>query len=182
MDRNEMMLKIMQASNVLYNKIENDENRIKIGLEASELYKSLNKQEKEKIALHIYIIYRELGALYFRTNTELYNAEFFFESSLNIKEENRNKDIESLKNECITKQMLAKTKMLIHLNNYDEKRLQEAYSCIEFLKENYDEKWDEDFKKRINNVIEIYNGIMRKDVKSIVTFKVQYHLLIDDNE
>ena len=180
MNKNEIITKIIYASNILYKKIYSHEDRIKIGLEANSLYEKLDYIEKRKVIVDIYIIYRELGALYYSTNSEYESAEIFFEKSLCMKKEKN--DIDALKNECITKQMLSKVKMMIYLNSLDEKKLVQAKEHIEFLYKNYDENWDEQFKKLVNEVFEIYDKILKNDIKSIVTFKIPYHLLIGDNE
>ena len=63
MNKNEIITKIIYASNILYKKIYSHEDRIKIGLEANSLYEKLDYIEKRKVIVDIYIIYRELGAL-----------------------------------------------------------------------------------------------------------------------
>lgn len=180
MDKNEIITKIIYASNILYKKIGTHEERIRLGLEANLLYEKLSSIEKRKVIVDIYIIYREMGTLYYSTNSEYKNAELFFEKSLRIK--NENIDIDAFKNECITKQMLSKVKMMIYLNSLDERKLIQAKEYIDFLYKNYDENWDEKFKKLVNELFEIYDKILQNDIKSIVTFKIPYHLLIGNNE
>lgn len=180
MDKNEIITKIIYASNILYKRIDTYEERIRLGIEANLLYEKLSSIEKRKVIVDIYIIYREMGALYYSTNSEYENAELFFEKSLRIK--NENTDIDAFKNECITKQMLSKVKMMIYLNSLDERKLIQAKEHIDFLYKNYDENWDEKFKKLVKELFEIYDKIIENDIKSIVTFKIPYHLLIGNNE
>lgn len=125
--------RIKNISNIIQEKALQHDERVKLGVDACELYEKLNKIEKDSLIFDIYIIYRQLGALYFESNQYL-DSENHFEKSLEIK---RNYNmIDSIQNECITKQMLAKDKIMIYLNTNTRQKIVDAKELIEFIKIN----------------------------------------------
>lgn len=175
----EIINKIIYTSNVILRKELQHDAKIDLGLESCNMYDKLKTAEKKSVLRNIYLIYRQLGSLYLESN-EYINSEIFFEKSLNIKY--MNNYIDSLENECITKQMLAREKIMIYLNTNNERKIKEAKELIDFILENYDESWNEQFKKNFSETKKIYENVLKKDLKTIVTFEIPYHLLINDNK
>jgi len=171
--------RIIYISIIMQDKKIQHDIRIGLGIEADKIYNKLNLQDRNLTLENIYIIYRQLGSLYFESN-QYTKSEFFFEKSLNIKSKKDNIDI--LINECYTKEMLAREKIMIYLNTNNESKLQDAKELISFLSENYDDKWGEKFKNKIYETRTIYESVLKNDLKTIITMIIPYHLLIDDAE
>jgi len=121
----------------------NNEMRINMGLDACKKIDIIGDEDKTLLISHIYLIYRGLGSLYLEVN-QYSNSEKFFEMSLQIKE--KYPTIDSFVNECITKQMLAREKIMIYLNANNEKKLTEAQTLIGYIYKFYDKNWNEQFK------------------------------------
>ena len=158
--------------------IQHDE-KVDMGLRACELFKELNEKEKIGVISDIYIIYRQLGALYLESNQYI-ESEEFFEKSLDVK--HNFKMIDSLQNECITKQMLAKEKIMIYLNTNNKSKIEQANGLIEYISANYNDEWSEQFKNNLKETKEIYDNVIKSNVLTVVNFEIPYHMLIKDDE
>ena len=146
MNNQEIINRIIYISSIIGNKgIEHDE-RVKIGIEACEVYEKLKIECRTLIMSNIYIIYRQMGALYFEAN-EYSSSEKFFEKSLEIKTKYNN--VDSMINECTTKQMLAREKIMIYLNSNNSRKLEEAKTLLNFIDSNYDISWNNNLKEKI---------------------------------
>lgn len=177
MNNQEIINRIIYISSIIGNKgIEHDE-RVKIGIEACEVYEKLKIECRTLIMSNIYIIYRQMGALYFEAN-EYSSSEKFFEKSLEIKTKYNN--VDSMINECTTKQMLAREKIMIYLNSNNSRKLEEAKTLLNFIDSNYDISWNNNLKEKIDETKNIYNSAIRGDLKTIVTLEIPYHLILDE--
>ena len=77
MEDQEIINKIICTSSIIEDKeIENDE-RIRRGIEACKLYKKLKVASRAIIVKNIYLIYRQMGALYYEANEYEMSEDFF---------------------------------------------------------------------------------------------------------
>ena len=167
---------ILEGYKFIINKNTERNFRIAKGLEAIQVYESIKKEERTiEIESLCYYINRELGSLFYETNCNYNESEKYFERSLMIK--NNYKDIDSLLNECITKQMLCKEKLLLYLNTNNEIKKEEALELINFIKNN---DIDKKIRKQIEELEEIYDSIEKKNIKTKVNFIIPYHLILDE--
>jgi hypothetical protein len=83
----------------------------------------LSKQEKANLEIYLYLAYRELGALFYTTNINSEDCNYYFERALTIVS---NGDYDSLINVCITKSMLCKSLVLTGLKNRKEDDISKA--------------------------------------------------------
>lgn len=179
MDKQIIVEELKNISNIIQVKgIQHDE-KVNLGLKACELYKKLNEIERKNMIYYIYIIYRQLGSLYLESNQYM-ESEKYFERSLEIKY--NFKMIDSFQNECITKQMLAKEKIMIYLNTNNKLKIDQANELIEFITINYNDEWSKQFKDNFKETKEIYNNVIKSNIKTVVNFEIPYHMLIKDDE
>ena len=179
MDKQIIVEELKNISNIIQVKgIQHDE-KVNLGLKACELYKKLNEIERKNMIYYIYIIYRQLGSLYLESNQYM-ESEKYFERSLEIKY--NFKMIDSFQNECITKQMLAKEKIMIYLNTNNKLKIDQANELIEFITINYNDEWSKKFKDNFKETKEIYNNVIKSNIKTVVNFEIPYHMLIKDDE
>ena len=100
--------------------VENDKNnfndRLNLCLKLVSILKEIYLNDKNEYLFIYYRLNRNLGSLYFtQNNYEL--SEFYFETSIKLFEDNKNFDLESPTNICITKEMLSQVKMMLFLIN-----------------------------------------------------------------
>ena len=157
----------------------NNEMRINMGLDACKKIDIIGDEDKTLLISHIYLIYRGLGSLYFEVN-QYANSEKFFEMSLQIKE--KYPTIDSFVNECITKQMLAREKIMIYLNTNNEKKLTEAQTLIGYIYKFYNKNWNDQFKKNLIETKAILDAVLNDDLKTVIVVEIPYHLLIKDKK
>lgn len=179
MDKQVLIEEIKEIANTIQIKNIQHDVRLNVGLKACNLYDKLNEIERKFIIQDIYIIYRQLGALYLESNQYI-DSEKYFEKSLSIKY-NFN-FIDSLQNECITKQMLAKEKIMIYLNTNNRTKINQAKELIEFININYNKEWSNEFKKNFSETKEIYHNVIKANMTTVVNFEIPYHMLIKDDE
>lgn len=179
MDKKIIMKELEEIANIIQAKSIQHDEKVNLGMKACELYKKLNEIERKSVIKNIYIIYRQLGSLYFESNQYI-DSEKYFEKSLEIKY--NFKLIDSLQNECITKQMLAREKIMIYLNTNNKSKIDQANELIEFIRINYNEEWSEQFKRNFKETKEIYNNVIKSNITTVVNFEIPYHMLIKDNE
>ena len=179
MDKQVLIEEIKEIANIIQIKNIQHDVRLNVGLKACDLYDKLNEIERKFVIQDIYIIYRQLGALYLESNQYI-DSEKYFEKSLSIKY-NFN-FIDSLQNECITKQMLAKEKIMIYLNTSNRTKINQAKELIEFININYDKEWSDEFKRNFSETKEIYNNVIKDNITTVVNFEIPYHMLIKDDE
>lgn len=165
---------IVKIANYICDKTNDLNSRIEIGLKGVELYETTKKIDFNFL-FYVYIIYRELGSLYYQTNQNYVDSEKFFEKSLSIKKIKG--DVDSVINECITKQMLCKNKLLIYLNINDNSKLIEAEALMKFIRKN-------DTENKLQNELfeldEIYKNILDKNLITIINFVVPTHIILND--
>ena len=169
-------LEIVSISNFVCNQINDFNKRIDIALKGISIYESLKKID-DKYIIYVYRIYRELGSLYFQTNQNYLESENYFEKSIILKRKKEN--IDSLINECITKQMLCKDKLMLYLNTKNNRKLDEAHDLINFIKDNDS---DNKLKDKLEELETIYSSIINNNLKTIVNFVVPTHIILDEGK
>lgn len=169
-------LNLISIENIISNKNLDFNYRVEKGLELLEDVKILKKVRRE-LYIYYYRILRELGSLYFQTNCNYNDAEKYFELSLDFKQ--KYNYIDSMINECISKQMLAKVKLMIFLNTKNKKKLDEAKKLIDFLVLNVS---GDKLKKEISELKEIYSSILNNNLKTVINFVVPTHLILLEEE
>lgn len=177
MNDEEIINKIIHISNIIDNKSIQHDVRVKLGIEALDIYEKL--KNKNMLQSNIYIIYRRLGALYLESNDYM-NSEKFFEKSLELKK--KIDKVDSLVNECITKQMLARQKIMLYLNTNNTKKIDEANDLLKFIEDKYDENWNESLKIKINETKEIYKSVLNNNIETVVRMEIPYHMLLNESE
>lgn len=100
-------LEIISISNYVCDKANDFNKRVDIALKGIAIYESSKKSFDNNYLIYVYKIYRELGSLYFQTNQNYVESERYFEKSIVLKRKAEN--VDSLINECITKQIYVKT-------------------------------------------------------------------------
>ena len=104
-------------------------------------------------------------------------SERYFEKSIVLKRKAEN--VDSLINECITKQMLCKNKLMLYLNTEYKHKLDEAYDLMNFIRDN---DIDNKLKDKLEELEIIYNSIINDDLKTIVNFVVPTHIILDEEK
>lgn len=170
-------LEIISISNYVCDKANDFNKRVDIALKGIAIYESSKKSFDNNYLIYVYKIYRELGSLYFQTNQNYVESERYFEKSIALKRKAEN--VDNLINECITKQMLCKNKLMLYLNTEDKHKLDEAYDLMNFIRDN---DIDNKLKDKLEELEIIYNSIINDDLKTIVNFVVPTHIILDEEK
>lgn len=169
-----MELEIINISNYVCDKTNDINKRIDAGLKGIEIYESL-KDFDNNYLIFVYKVYRELGSLYYQTNQNYLESERYFEKSISLKR--KVEEVDSLINECITKQMLCKNKLMLYLNTKNKSKLNDAENLMNFIKQN---DLDNKLKDKLEELEIIYNGILNDNLKTIVNFVVPTHVILNE--
>lgn len=165
--------------------IENDKNdfndRLNLCLKLVSLLKGIYSKDKNKYLFIYYRLNRDLGSLYFTQNYyEL--SELYFETSIKLFEDNKNFDLESPTNICITKEMLSQVKMMLFLMSGTKEKLNNAAELLKFIENNYDDNWSDRFKQNLIKRRNIYNNIIDGNLKTVVSMIIPYHIILSDKK
>ena len=165
--------------------VENDKNnfndRLNLCLKLVSILKEIYLNDKNEYLFIYYRLNRNLGSLYFtQNNYEL--SEFYFETSIKLFEDNKNFDLESPTNICITKEMLSQVKMMLFLISGKEEKLNNADELLKFIENNYDDTWSDIFKQNLVTRRNIYNNIINSNLKTVVSMIIPYHIILSDKK
>lgn len=136
-------------------------------------YMSLSRQEKKILEVYLYLTYRELGALFYRTTINPEECNHYFESSLKIVS---NGDYDSTVNICITKGMLCKSLVLSGLKNKKEDDICRAKRYFEEVKEFFLHDESGDLRETVNSLESIFNALDENNIWTIINFEIGYYI------
>lgn len=164
----------IEIVNFIENKKNNYDERLKVSLEALKKYNSFPKTKKDYCKFEYYRINRQLGALYFETNNQYEDSEKYFEYSLKMFTLDNKLDSET--NICITKQMLAKVKLLLYLSSNNACKLIDATNLLNDINNRIKEYniINYNLNQGITEVQQILANI--DNITTKVTFEIPYHL------
>ena len=136
-------------------------------------YKKLSKEEKANLEIYLYLTYRELGALFYTTNINSEDCNYYFERSLRIV---LNGDYDSLLNICISKSMLCKSLILTGLKNRNEDDICKAKKYFQESKEllMHDER--EDLRESAEELEKLFKELDEKNIWTVVNFEIGYYI------
>ncbi len=136
-------------------------------------YKMLSKQEKANLEIYLYLAYRELGALFYTTNINSDDCNYYFERALTIVS---NGNYDSLINICITKSMLCKSLVLTGLKNRKEDDISKAKKYFEEAKDMLMHDEREDLRESAAKLEKLFIELDEKNVWTVVNFEIGYYI------
>lgn len=142
-------------------------------------YSSLSKTDKQKFKIFLYLSYREQASLYFTTNRNCRECNYYFEKSFSIVHDG---DFDSDINICISKSMYCKSLILSGLKNKSQKDIEKSKEYLNSIQQVIRDYGRPDVIDDITKTQMILNDIELGNVWTLVKFQIPYLIELQENK